>query len=142
MRRQQQQVGVGAHHHRIDHLDAQVCLAARTNKAFAARGRGGCHQFVAGPESVDALPYFEHHAGELMPKGHRKAEQRMAAAIELEVGAATERAFDLKQDLARRRMGHGGLAHSERSTTKLAIWRSGSARPSKPLNAAIACSLS
>ncbi len=157
---QQQKVRIRAHHHGVDHLDAEVFLAAPAEKAFTARRRRRRHQLIAGPETSHAGPDFGHHAGELVPKGHRKVKQRMAAAVEFQIGAATQRTFDLEQNfsgprMARlefahletarlhqhhlaRRAGCRGAAHSERSTTKAAIWRSGSARSSKDASAPIA----
>ncbi len=48
-----------------------------------------------------------------MAKRHRKLKQRMAAAVKLQIGAATQRAFDLQQDFAGSRMVRGEIAQFE-----------------------------
>ena len=162
VRRQQQRVGIAAVHHPPDGRVAKIflpMLAVETNPARRGRRRHDC---VAGLERRHALARFQHDAGKLVPERHRSLPHRMSAPKSFQIGAATERASNLDQQLARARarrdviaqfeaprldqqslarMRRGDFrrrferAHSLRSTTKVATCRSGSALGPKSCSA-------
>ena len=56
---------------------------------------------------------IDHHACKLVTERRGQTPQRMAAAIGLEIGAATERAFDAQQKLAEARARRRELAQAQ-----------------------------
>src|SRR5262249_29664824 len=86
-------------------LVAEVLEAAAARRALLAPGARGDGDGVT---LLEARPraYASDDPRELVPDRRRTKEERMAAPVRLQVGAAGERDLDADDELARRRLGH------------------------------------